>query len=269
MGGGPLLGRWGPPYWGPYREESPFEALCRSLVSPSLNPPVFSDLGRVLGPQHLSLAAIAAELLNRDRGEGVLGRGLGWTPPPSLGRETAPPIFSSPLSTVLSGLGLPLKRKIFVSYHHHRDQAYYDALAAMCDDCEFLQDNSLDRRVDSDDPEYQERRIRESYIKGTSVTVVLCGLETYQRKFVDWEIYAALLKEGGLIGIQLANALPNPANSGFLVPSRLHDNIQSGYATWKHWNELTAENLRAWIEQAVAKDKNLIKNWRAKKTQNG
>ena len=148
----------------------------------------------------------------------------------------APPIFSSPLSTLLS-FGLPTKRKIFVSYHHHRDQAYHDALSALCKDCEFLQDNSLDRRVDSDDPEYQERRIRESYIKGTSVTVVLCGLETYQRKFVDWELYATLLKEAGLIGIQLPNAKVTPANA-VLVPSRLYDNIQSGYAVWKQWHEV-------------------------------
>lgn len=267
MGGGPI-GRWSPPYWPPFRRELPLEALCRSLVCPPVNPPVYSDLGRVLGPEHLSLAAIAAELLNRHRDERVLGRSLGWTLPPPLGGRMALPIFSSPLSTILS-LGLPTKRKMFVSYHHHRDQAYYDALAAMCDDCEFLQDNSLDRRVDSDDPEYQERRIREDYIKGTSVTIVLCGLETYQRKFVDWEIYATLLKEGGLIGIQLANALPNPATGAFLVPGRLHDNIQSGYALWKHWNELSAENLRAWIEQAVAKDKSLIRNGRTKKAQNG
>ena len=128
-----------------------------------------------------------------------------------------PPLASSALRTLLS-LGLPTKRKIFVSYQHHRDQAYYNALASLCDDCDFLQDNSLDRRVDSSDPEYQERRIRESYIKGISVTVVLCGLETYQRKFVDWELYATLWKEAGLIGVQLPNAKANPANGGFLVP---------------------------------------------------
>lgn len=267
MGGGPIS-NWRSPYYGQLGQESPFEALCRSLIRPSSTLPGFSDLGRVLGPQPSSLSAIFSELLNRDRGEGVLGRGLGWTPPPPLGGGMALPIFPSPLSTLLS-LGLPTKRKIFVSYHHHRDQADYDALAAICDDCEFLQDNSLDRRVDSDDPEYQERRIREDYIKGTSVTVVLCGLDTYKRKFVDWEIYATLLKDGGLIGIQLPNAKANPANEGFLVPSRLHDNIQSGYALWKQWYELTAVSLRAWTEEAVARDKSLIRNGRAKKAQNG
>lgn len=253
MGGGPI-GPWALPSSTP----SSLDAFSWSAVfRRTMTPPMYWDLSRALGPHLPSLAEIAAEAFRERRDQG---------PSFSLGlpRSNLPSV----LSTLLS-LDLPAKRKIFVSYHHHRDQRYYDALAAMCDDCEFLQDNSLDRRVDSDDPEYQERRIREAYIKGTSVTVVLCGLETYQRKFVDWEIYATLLKEGALIGIQLDNASVNPANGGFLVPHRLHDNIQSCYALWKHWHELTADNLRVWIEQAVAKDKTLISNWRAKKLRNG
>jgi hypothetical protein len=201
---------------------------------------------------------------------GTIGSGSFRLPPGrtlltgALGRSR------SPLEEILSRL--PSKRQIFTSYHHARDQAYYDALAKMCDDCEFLQDNSLDRRVDSDDAEYQERRIREAYIKGTSVTVVLCGRDTYQRKWVDWEIYGTLYKNSALIGIQLpaATASANPANGGkFLVPARLYDNIASGYAPWRHWDNLTAANLRLWIEEALAKDKSLIRNGREKKAHNG
>ena len=92
-------------------------------------------------------------------------------------RFETPDRHLSILGRLLNG---PKKRKIFVSYHSDRDQAYYDTLAQMCDDCEFLQDNSVDRLIKSDDVEYQERRIREDYVQGTSATVVLCGLETYQ-----------------------------------------------------------------------------------------
>lgn len=43
-------------------------------------------------------------------------------------------------------------------------------------------DNSVDRKIDSDDPEYVMRRIRENYINGTSCTLVFCGVETPYRK---------------------------------------------------------------------------------------
>jgi hypothetical protein len=164
--------------------------------------------------------------------------------------------------------GIPDRRRIFVSYHHARDQGYYDALARMCGECDFLTDRSVDRILDSDNADYQERRIREEFIQGSSATVVLCGLETFQRKWVDWEIFATLHKESVLIGVQLPNALP-PPNSGFLVPARLHQNIQSGYAQWVQWNDLSMANLRLWIEAGRLKSKTLIQNGLEKKKQNG
>ena len=80
------------------------------------------------------------------------------------------------------------------------------------------------------------RRIREDYIKGSSITVVLCGKETWKRKFVDWEICATLNKEHGLLGIILPD---NPLTSDgiHLVPDRLHDNIVSGYALYIQWTD--------------------------------
>jgi hypothetical protein len=178
-------------------------------------------------------------------------------------------LATTPLSELLKSVGLPEKRKIFVSYHHHGDQAYYDALAKMCDDCDFLTDRSVNRLIGSDDPEYQERRIREEYMSGTSVTLLLCGAQTYQRKFVDWEIYATLYKEKGLIGILLPLVAPDPITGKYTVPSRLHTNIESGYALWRTWQNLSAANLRSWIEEALNKDKILIMNWQDKKLHDG
>jgi hypothetical protein len=48
-------------------------------------------------------------------------------------------------------LRIPSRREIFVSYHHAGDQVYYDALTRICDDCTFLTDRSVDRRIGSDD----------------------------------------------------------------------------------------------------------------------
>ena len=170
-------------------------------------------------------------------------------------------------------LKIPVRRDIFVSYHHSGDQAYYDALARLCGDCKFLYDGSVDRRIDSEDAEYQERRIREEYITGTSATVVLCGYQTFERKFVDWEICATLNKEHGLIGLRLPLAQTTTPGA-VIVPGRLHDNIVSGYALWQSWGELTsAQNpaavLRGWIETAIAREKRLIRNQLEKKARNG
>jgi hypothetical protein len=178
-------------------------------------------------------------------------------------------IATTPLSDLLKAMKLPEKRKIFVSYHHHMDQGYYDALAKMCDDCDFLADRSVNRLIGSNDSDYQERRIREEYISGASVTLVLCGAQTYQRKFVDWEIFATLFKEKGLIGIRLPYVAADPVTRKYTVPFRLHHNIQNGYALWRSWQDLTVVTLRGWIEEAVNKDKRLIRNEQDKKTHDG
>ena len=98
----------------------------------------------------------------------------------------------------------PPKRKVFISYHHGGDQAYYDAFSkTFADTYEAIFDNSLERRIDSDNVDYVIQRIRDNFITGSSCTVVLCGAETPWRKYVDWEIKATLDKEHGLIGVNL------------------------------------------------------------------
>ncbi len=163
------------------------------------------------------------------------------------------------------------KRKVFVSYHHDRDQNYYDAFVRTFSDVyEVVQDSSLDRLLDSDDPEYIMRRIREKHITGSSCTVVFCGAETPWRKYVDWEIKATLDKEHGLIGVNLPT---NPLNASgrFTVADRLNDNFQSGYALWLQWKHLLAgpEFLKGQVEVANQKPKVLIVNNRPMRRRNG
>ena len=165
----------------------------------------------------------------------------------------------------------PVKRSIFVSYHHGGDQAYYDAFTkAFADTYDVIFDNSLERRVDSDNVNYVLQRIRDTCLKGASGTIVLCGKETPWRKYVDWEIKATLDKGHGLIGVNLPT---NPLNQNgrYTVPDRLHDNIQSGYAVWTNWGDFTksAETVRIAIEQAIAKSSGLIVNNRQMMGQNG
>jgi hypothetical protein len=166
----------------------------------------------------------------------------------------------------------PPRRKVFVSYHHAGDQGYYDAFSQTFHDTyEAVFDNSVDRQIDSEDPEYQMRRIREAYITGTSCTIVLCGAGTPWRKFVDWEIKATLDKEHGLIGINLPTNWVD-ALGKCPVPDRLYDNIQSGYALWSSWASLTsggALGLTQLVETANGRPARSVANDRPLMARNG
>jgi len=157
----------------------------------------------------------------------------------------------------------PAKHKVFVSYHHGGDQPYYDAFSkAFHDTYDVIYDNSLERVVDSEDVEYVMRRIRESYIAGSSCTIVLIGAKTWGRKYVDWEIKATLDKGHGLIGVHLPSAARDPKTNRILVPDRLFDNIQSGFSPWLSWQEITssAAQLHAYIADAKSRSTKLIVN---------
>ncbi|WP_085704391.1 TIR domain-containing protein [Pseudomonas sp. B8(2017)] len=165
-----------------------------------------------------------------------------------------------------------VKHKIFVSYHHHADQAYYDAFSsAFHDTYDVIYDNSLERRIDSDDVNYVMRRIRENHITGTSCTVVLVGAETPKRKYVDWEISATLEKNHALIGVRLPTARLTPDNQYVLVPDRLLDNIKSGFASWLTWEQITADpsQLGQYIAEAKSRKISLINNTRDRRVRNG
>lgn len=157
---------------------------------------------------------------------------------------------------------LKIRHKVFVSYHHKGDQAYYDSFSKTFHDAyEAIYDNSLNRKIGSDDVDYVIRKIREDFITGTSCTIVLCGKDTWGRKFVDWEIYATLEKQHGLVGVQLPT-LPISADNKVTVPDRLHLNIASGFAVWVNWADITSSSQRlgAIVADAKSRRSNLIDN---------
>lgn len=171
-------------------------------------------------------------------------------------------------ATVLTGAVRP---RVFVSYHHARDQWFYNEFTRLFHGVyETIEDRSLERRYDSDNLEYVRWAVANGDIKGTSCTVVLCGAETYQRKFVDWEIKATLDDGHGLVGVCLPDA-PRE-EGGVRVPTRLSDNYHSGYAIWGMWTDLSVDNLRAWIASArhnASIRRDLIVNPREIKRRNG
>jgi hypothetical protein len=145
---------------------------------------------------------------------------------------------------------LPTVRpRIFVSYHHAADQRFYSSFSQFFhDQYEAIEDRGVDRRHDSEDTDYVRWAIANNDIKGTSCTIVLCGAQTHQRRFVDWAIKATLDDEHGLIGVQLPTALNSQGRA--MVPTRLAQNVGTGFAVWRHWNDLTLDNLRNWVYTA-------------------
>ena len=163
----------------------------------------------------------------------------------------------------------PVRRKIFVSYHHGGDQWFYDEFSRVFHDgWETVYDNSLERRIDSDNTAYVMQRIRENHITGTSCTVVLIGGETHQRKYVDWEVKATLDKGHGLLGIILPTHVKNFSNQ-ILVPDRFAQNVNTGFASYMFWEHLSAESLTNAVNVAVNAPGQLIDNSLPMKSRNG
>lgn len=159
-----------------------------------------------------------------------------------------------------------MAHKIFVSYHHANDQAKADYLRTEYDENNTLLDRSLDEAYeDMTDDEILEA-IRTEHLKDSTVTIVLIGSETANRKWVDWEIYASLSPYGersrnGLLGIYLPTAEKAPA--------RLQDNIDSGYAVTMKWENISWQ-LDSKIDEAYNNREkyNLVRNSRKRRERN-
>ena len=85
--------------------------------------------------------------------------------------------------------------KVFISYHHANDQWYKDNLVSMGKYQKIFIDQSVDTGDISDnlsDPAIREK-IRDEYLRDSTVTIVLVGQETKRRKHVDWEVYSSMI----------------------------------------------------------------------------
>ena len=151
------------------------------------------------------------------------------------------------------------RHKVFISFHHE-DQPYKDDLV------EILEDHIVDKSVEDGDIDDNlqtntiRQKIRDEFIRDASVTIVLVGPCTWQRKHVDWEIGSSLRdtkknSRCGLLGI----LLPNHYDHGKqkyrckLIPPRLADNCNGDdpFALMYDWpGTWRAYNIRKWIHTA-------------------
>lgn len=108
------------------------------------------------------------------------------------------------------------KHKVFISYHHANDQWAKDELILFFNDDNFV---FIDKSVhdgDIDDnlsDEEIRQKIRDEYLRDSTVTILLVGKETKNRKHIDWELYSSMYdgkvnKKSGILVIQLPDTNP-------------------------------------------------------------
>ena len=100
--------------------------------------------------------------------------------------------------------------KVFISYHHDNDQLAKEELLELNDNYGIFIDSSVDTGdIDENlSNESIRQKIRDDYLKDSTVTILLVGEETMKRKHIDWEIYSSmrdskLNKKSGILVIQL------------------------------------------------------------------
>ena len=104
---------------------------------------------------------------------------------------------------------MPL-HKVFISYHHSNDQCYKEEILRANREYPMYIDASVDTGDISDDLDDQTIRqiIRDSYLRDSTITILLVGTETKRRKHIDWEIYSSMIdgavnKKSGVLVINL------------------------------------------------------------------
>lgn len=102
------------------------------------------------------------------------------------------------------------KHKVFITYHHANDQEYKETLLKANEQYDLFVDASVDTGDIDDnlDDDTIRQKIRDEYLKDSTVTIVLIGLQTKYRKHVDWEIYSSMYngkvnKQSGILVINL------------------------------------------------------------------
>ncbi len=160
---------------------------------------------------------------------------------------------------LLSGLRIPPKHKVFVSYHHYNDEYYKTQFIHLFS---HILNGFISKAVDIGDinplisVNSIRNNIRDNFIRDASVTIVLVGTETWKRKHVDWEISSSIRRTKlnsrcGLIGILLPTH-PSYAAETYdegIVPPRLVKNQECGFAKIYDWTS-NVTTLRSWIHSA-------------------
>ena len=134
-----------------------------------------------------------------------------------------------------------MRHKVFISYHHSNDQWFKDELVNLGEKHDIFLDQSVDTGdiLDYLDDESIREKIRDQYLRDSSVTIVLVGTETKGRKHVDWEIYSSMFdgpvnKRSGILVVNLP-----PIDTGNVWAPHGAEEKHLVYPEHKHWQSLS------------------------------
>ena len=177
--------------------------------------------------------------------------------------------------------------KVFVSFHHANDQWYKDELVKWGTENNVFIDGSVDMGEipDNWDAQHIREYIRDNHLKDTTVTILLVGTETKNRKHIDWELFSSMYdgkvnKKSGILVINLPSVccqyhtlctkeekeaiLPNQKTwisindrSEFdrrypYMPARINDNLLKKGVSISviNWSDLSVDKLKLLIDKA-------------------
>ena len=133
------------------------------------------------------------------------------------------------------------KHKVFISYHHFNDQAYKEELICLNKRNNIFIDASVDTGdIDENlSDESIRQKIRDEYLRDTSVTIVLVGTETKNRKHVDWEIYSSMYD--GHVNIKSGVLVINLPTTGCTYYTAAHGEKEKSeiYPATTSWTSIT------------------------------
>jgi hypothetical protein len=138
-------------------------------------------------------------------------------------------------------------RHVFFSFHYQRDiwraNVVRNSGAVIGEAAAGFRDASLWEEAKKKGDSAIKKMIDDA-LGGTSVTAVLIGAETANRKYVNYEIEKSIERGNGLLGLRIHNIKDQSGKTDLpgLVPAKM-----SGYPIYT-WS--TCEDFAKWVEEA-------------------
>lgn len=180
------------------------------------------------------------------------------------------------------------KHKVFISYHHENDQWAKDRLVELNKKFNFFIDCSVNTGDIPDvwDDQHIRTEIRDNYLQDSTVTILLVGEETKNRKHIDWELYSSMYdgavnKKSGIVVIMLPSTNCTSCHASHsgekteifpqienwttvktraeyerrypYMPARIIDNLLASNVkiSVANWDDLTVDKLSILIDNAA------------------
>lgn len=150
-----------------------------------------------------------------------------------------------------------MSHKVFISYHHANDQWFKEELVRVGEYYDIFVDKSVDT---GDIPDYLtdeqiREKIRDEYLRDSTVTILLVGEETKYRKHVDWELYSSMIdgkinKKSGILVIELPSV-----QSGCYRAAHGDEEKQIVYPETLNWTSITSwdklQNMHPYLPERI------------------